>query len=68
MDEVWVGAMLLCLYISGWAIVCLSEESKIWREAHDELLEKILKIDTELKQIKTLRLLGNAMENENKLE
>jgi hypothetical protein len=68
MDEIWIGAMLICLYISGCTIVCLSEESKIWKEAHDELLVKVLNTETELKYIKTLRLMSNAMENENKLE
>ena len=68
MHEMWLGVVLVCLYVSGWAIICLSEESKIWREAHAKLLEKILKTETELKHLKTLRLVANAMENENRLE
>lgn len=68
MHEMWIGAILVCLYVSGCAIVCLSEESKIWKEAYNNMLAKYRKTDAELKHLKTLRLVANAMENENRLE
>ena len=68
MNEGWLCITLVSLYISGWLAVALSEESKIWRNAYDDLLTKHRKIEDEMKHLKALRLLDTIMENENRLE